>query len=202
MIQSPASYIVLQKGCSMADRVEALPTIYDVAREAGVSPMTVSRVFNSSGPVSAQKREAVMRSAEKLRYIPNRSAQLLASADPGRTSRSRARQQRHLALPRDCKPVDGDRIGLAVLRCFRRNRVVPIEQLQDCLKSEGLNAAKAASYLSAVGLVRFDGDHVIVSERGQGVLAEIAERLADIADLLVAADKNSRRKFKTTSLSE
>ena len=43
-----------------------VPTITDVARHAGVSPMTVSRVMNSSGNVQPAKREKVLQAVEEL----------------------------------------------------------------------------------------------------------------------------------------
>jgi len=51
-------------------------TIYDVARLAGVSPATVSRVFNGVG-VSPQKTQAVRDAADELRYTPSRAARTL-----------------------------------------------------------------------------------------------------------------------------
>lgn len=50
-------------------------TILDIAREAGVSPSTVSRVLNGNAPVAADKRAAVLSVVEKLRYRPNAFAQ-------------------------------------------------------------------------------------------------------------------------------
>lgn len=48
------------------------PNIYDVAREAGASPATVSRVLNNTGyPVSAEARQRILAAAEKLDYTPN-----------------------------------------------------------------------------------------------------------------------------------
>lgn len=53
-----------------------MATIYDVARLAGVSPATVSRVFNGTS-VSAAKVAAVRAAAEKLRFTPSRTARTL-----------------------------------------------------------------------------------------------------------------------------
>jgi LacI family transcriptional regulator len=52
-------------------------TIRDVAREAGVSVATVSRVFNDSGPVSEQARLRILEAAQRLRYAPNEAARTL-----------------------------------------------------------------------------------------------------------------------------
>lgn len=53
-------------------------TLEDVARAAGVSQQTVSRVLNRPEVVSARTREHVIRAMQALHYVPNRSAQLLA----------------------------------------------------------------------------------------------------------------------------
>jgi LacI family transcriptional regulator len=54
-----------------------LANIKDVAREAGVSVATVSRVFNDSGLVSEQTRRNVRTVAERLNYWPNGVARSL-----------------------------------------------------------------------------------------------------------------------------
>jgi LacI family transcriptional regulator len=60
----------------MADRLRGAPdekhsAIADVARHAGVSQSTVSRVLNDSAPVSAEVRERVEAAIRELRYTPN-----------------------------------------------------------------------------------------------------------------------------------
>lgn len=54
-------------------------TIEDVAREAGVSLMTVSRVINNTGRISEQTRRHVYSVIEKLGYRPNRAARTLVT---------------------------------------------------------------------------------------------------------------------------
>jgi len=54
-------------------------TIRDVARSAGVSVATVSRVLNHSSVVSPQTREMVMQVVTELNYRPNANAQALAT---------------------------------------------------------------------------------------------------------------------------
>ena len=54
------------------------PTIADVAREAGVSPMTVSRVVNGGTNVAAAKRALVEAAIERIGYVPNQAARALA----------------------------------------------------------------------------------------------------------------------------
>lgn len=53
-------------------------TLYDVARLAGVSYQTVSRVINDAEHVSARTREKVQQAMSELHYVPNRGAQQLA----------------------------------------------------------------------------------------------------------------------------
>ena len=58
---------------NQSDRGSSM-TLYDVAREAGVSPMTVSRVINGRIHVSPQTREKVMQVIERLNYQVNVAA--------------------------------------------------------------------------------------------------------------------------------
>jgi len=46
-------------------------TIRDVAKQAGVAPVTVSRVINNSGVVSPKTRQSVQTAIDELGYIPN-----------------------------------------------------------------------------------------------------------------------------------
>lgn len=54
-------------------------TIKDVAREAGVSVITVSRVINGANYVRAETRARVLAAIEALEYIPNQMASSLRS---------------------------------------------------------------------------------------------------------------------------
>lgn len=54
-----------------------MPTIKDVAREAGVTSATVSYVLNNTGRVSEATRERVLAVAHKLNYRPSVTAQNL-----------------------------------------------------------------------------------------------------------------------------
>lgn len=56
-----------------------MATIRDVARLAGVSPMTVSRVVNGSGYTSRKTVARVERAIEQLGYVPNAVARQLRS---------------------------------------------------------------------------------------------------------------------------
>lgn len=52
-------------------------TLLDVAREAGVSPSTVSRILNGTARVDATKRTAVEQAIKKLQFRPNLFARSL-----------------------------------------------------------------------------------------------------------------------------
>jgi len=64
-------------------RVGSAPTIYDVAREAGVAPSTVSRAFSRPGRVKAETAEHVRAAAARLGYRTNPPARALST---GRSS--------------------------------------------------------------------------------------------------------------------
>lgn len=53
-------------------------TIFDVAREAGVSYATVSRVLNNKDHVKPDKRERVLHAMSRLGYVANQQARSLA----------------------------------------------------------------------------------------------------------------------------
>ncbi|HWT13528.1 MAG TPA: LacI family DNA-binding transcriptional regulator [Allosphingosinicella sp.] len=56
-------------------------TIQDVARTAGVSAMTVSRVINGERNVRETTRTAVLEAIERLNYTPNTAARSLAAGE-------------------------------------------------------------------------------------------------------------------------
>lgn len=56
-----------------------MATIYDVAKRAGVSPKTVSRVLNGDAPVSKKTRETVTAAMDDLGYVPSHAARSIKS---------------------------------------------------------------------------------------------------------------------------
>jgi LacI family transcriptional regulator len=58
------------------------PTMADVAKLAGVSPMTVSRVMNGKGLVRESTRRKVAEAVASLNYTPNQEARNLAGSKP------------------------------------------------------------------------------------------------------------------------
>ena len=64
-------------------------TIKDVARLAGVSPSTVSRVLNQKGVISDETKQKIASAMEQLKYVPN-------DISPRRIVK---KQKNHLTLP-------------------------------------------------------------------------------------------------------
>jgi LacI family transcriptional regulator len=56
-----------------------LPTISDVARQAGVSTVTVSRVLNNAPNVNSVTRQRIEQAIQELGYVPNVAARSLRS---------------------------------------------------------------------------------------------------------------------------
>lgn len=59
--------------------LRSVPTLDDVARQAGVSTATVSRCLNSPERVVEKTRERVMSAVEQLGYTPNFGARVMAA---------------------------------------------------------------------------------------------------------------------------
>src|SRR6476469_6972585 len=62
----------------MDEQADGAVTIFDVAREAGVSYGTVSRVLNNRDHVKPETRTAVMSAMERLGFVANQQARSLA----------------------------------------------------------------------------------------------------------------------------
>ncbi len=56
-----------------------MPTVLDVAKRAGVAPITVSRVINNSGYISQSTKKRVEDAVKELGYVPNTLARGLRS---------------------------------------------------------------------------------------------------------------------------
>ena len=59
------------------------PTIYDIAKAAGVSPGTVSRTLNNVGYIKEETRQKIEKVMKDLNYIPNRAARTLKTKKTG-----------------------------------------------------------------------------------------------------------------------
>ena len=60
------------------------PTIYDVAKHAGVSITTVSRMLNTPDKVTSKTREKVLTAIDKLGFVPKAEARARALQHTGR----------------------------------------------------------------------------------------------------------------------
>jgi len=55
-------------------------TIYDIAREARVSPATVSRILTGSAKVNLEKRKRVLELIQRYDFHPNNAARSLTES--------------------------------------------------------------------------------------------------------------------------
>lgn len=98
------------------------PTIYDIAKAAGVSSATVSKVINQTGRISTKTRDKVQRIMNELNYRPN----VLASAMKGKCT-----YQIALLIPDMDNPIfaqflkyiedRGQELGFSVVMCSTDN---------------------------------------------------------------------------------
>jgi len=61
----------------------SISTIYDIARIAGVSAKTVSRVLNGDAPVGRETREGVQKAIAELGFVPSNAARMVRSNKAG-----------------------------------------------------------------------------------------------------------------------
>ncbi|RCS22818.1 LacI family DNA-binding transcriptional regulator [Phyllobacterium salinisoli] len=64
-------------------RNDKAPTMADIARKTGVSPMTVSRAFKSGSLINKDTRDAILKAAEDLGYVFDSTASNLRSQKTG-----------------------------------------------------------------------------------------------------------------------
>ena len=98
----------------MAQR-ERVTSIWDIARIAGVSHQTVSRVINGKPHVKASTRELVLRTIDELGYTPSKTARALAGGTaPGLLEWPAVKGDRNLKGPLSVAVpghVDGMRVA-------------------------------------------------------------------------------------------
>lgn len=76
----------MRSECARSDRDGGMcmskqeANIYEIAKEAGVSIATVSRVMNNSAFVSEKSTRRVMEAVQKLNYVPNSMARSLSTS--------------------------------------------------------------------------------------------------------------------------
>ncbi|WP_138751831.1 LacI family DNA-binding transcriptional regulator [Paenibacillus sinopodophylli] len=112
-------------------------TIYDVAREAGVSIATVSKVINAKGKISAERRNQIFAIMQRLQYQPSAIATALTSkqtytlgllipdiANPFFAEVARAVEDR------------GHQFGYSVIICSTDNKDERVERYMNVLKQK------------------------------------------------------------------
>lgn len=162
-----------------------MPTISDVAKRAGVAPITVSRVLNGAENVNAATRRKVEQAIQELGYLPNLAARSLRSG-----------QTRTLAL---LVPDIGNPFWPIVARGIEDAAQNGGYSIFLCNTDE--NPAKQLNYLRAVLQQRVDGvilapcdpdAHSLQPLREQGTPTVIIDRRVDGWDVdSVAADSVS-----------
>lgn len=146
-----------------------MTTMRDVAKQAGVSPTTVSRVINRSGYVSQETRERVLAAIQELGYVPN----VLA-----RSLRSKQTKTLGLILADITNPFwttvsrgaedAANKAGFNVILCNTDESEDKQEQYLNVLlqkRVDGVLLVPASSATKAVGWVQSQGTALVVLDR-------------------------------------
>ena len=151
-----------------------MPTIHDVAKRAGVAPITVSRVINKSGYVSKETRQRVEEAIAELEYVPNVIA---------RSLRSKRTNTLALVLTDITNPFftviargvedTASNAGMTVIYCNTDESEIEEEKYLQLLlqkQVDGILLVPARSISRSVDLIRERGKPVVVLDRKiQGV---------------------------------
>jgi DNA-binding LacI/PurR family transcriptional regulator len=130
-------------------------TLEEVARIAGVSRATASRVVNGSDRVSDLKRQAVERAVRRTGYVPNRAARSLVT---------RRTDSIGLVIPEPAPRLFGDSWFPVVLRGISkafdaRGLQLVLLMPQSASEEERLEQYVAAGHVDGVVLFSLHGDH-------------------------------------------
>jgi LacI family transcriptional regulator len=112
-------------------------TIYDIAKEAGVSIATVSKVINAKGKISQEKRSEIIAIMDRLNYQPS----VIASALTGKHTYTLGLLIPDIANPffaEVARAVEqrGHELGYSVIICGTDNRNERIEQYISVLRQK------------------------------------------------------------------
>ncbi len=124
-------------------------TIYDIAKEAGVSVSTVSRILTNSAKVSKEKREKIENLIEKYDYRPNALAKGLSETKSNVIGiiASDIRNPFYASLFVECEKAANE-YGYRVVLCNSLN----IKQLED-LQLENLESQRVEAIVQIGGRV-------------------------------------------------
>lgn len=124
-------------------RKNPYPTIYDIAKAAGVSPGTVSRTLNNIGYIKAETREKIEKVVKDLKYTPNRAARTLKTKKTGLIL---------LAIPDTDNPFYVDMIK-AVQEVVKHNDYSLVLYYTEGKRSEEIKALKMMHENFADGMI-------------------------------------------------
>lgn len=157
-------------------------TIYDVAKEAGVSIATVSNAINGKGKISKKRREEIFRIMERLQYQPS----MIASALTGKKTFTLG-----LLIPDISNPFfaeiaraiedEAHRNGYSVIICSTDNKDERVERYITLLESKSVDGI-----IIGTGIDNMD---ILIQLQSKSIpLAMIAREAASLAVDTVVAD--------------
>lgn len=164
-------------------RPERAPNIFDVARLAGVSHQTVSRVVNGLPNVRPATRERVERAIRQLRYSPSPQARALVT-----------KRTRTLGLVTPAVPDHGPNVialGFNMAAREARYRV-------DTVSTAGDDPGSVRATVEALLRQRVDGIVLVVTD--SGVLEMV--RMLDVGVPVVASASTQRRNPMLVSIDQ
>ncbi len=131
------------------------PTIYDVAKAAGVSTATVSKVINNTGRISEKTKEKINRIIEDLNFRPN----VIASAMKGKST-----YQIAFLIPDVSNPVyaeylkqieeRGQELGYNIVMCSTDDQAEKEARHINLLKQRRIDGFIIASKFKNVALLK------------------------------------------------
>jgi LacI family transcriptional regulator len=146
-----------------------MATIREVARRAGVAPITVSRVLNNAGPVNVETRARVEAAIAELNYVPNSLA---------RSFRFKRTQTLALILTDITNPFwtrvargvedTARQAGYSVFLCNTdENEAIQLETVQSVLQRQvdGILLVPRGNGADLVARIRQQGVPVVVLDR-------------------------------------
>lgn len=141
------------------------PTLEAVAREAGVSRATVSRVVNGSTTVDPKLAARVTEVVERLKYVPNRAARSLA----GRSSGSVA-----LLVPENLSRFFADPFFASILHGITQ-RVDESGHVLNLLVASAAGGGAMGRTAKYLGAGNVDGVIVVSHHAGDAGVEELAK---------------------------
>lgn len=146
-----------------------MPTIHDVAKRAGVAPITVSRVINNSGYFSDEIRDRVQKAVTELGYAPNLLARGLRSKRTNTLALilTDITNPFFTTLARGVEDAASD-AGFTVIFCNTdESEAEEARYLQVLLQKQvdGFLLVPAQSKAGAVEIIRQHGEPVVVLDR-------------------------------------